>query len=204
MADEQAVPLLLVCGDLQQLTGSLSQCLPQGTEIRRRRTDAGQKRRVNGACQLQGHVQPFPGHQGGLLCQQPPLLRLQLGCRLHQLRYPGAGGPGPVCCRAAEELRLCHRLPLREHPLPHVGVFLHSRQGGVHIRQSRPGLRQTGSLPFQQTGPVRSGALRLPDLHAPKPLKLPQQLFPAGSHGDHPEPFHFHNGHVSLSQPFRR
>jgi len=104
----------------------------------------------------------------------------------------------------AQKLLLCDEPALDKQPVLHLSVPPHGGQGGVHLRQGAFGLRQAGALPLQQAGPVLPGGLRLPDLHTAQPLELPQQLFPAGCHGDHPEPLHLYNGHVSLSQPFRQ
>ena len=204
VAEEQQVSLLLVGADLQQLRRQRLQLQPQGAHVRSRGAGPQAGEHVLRSLRLQRQVQILPGQQPCPASLKAGHLGLDPGKGPQPLPHVLGDGFGLRLQSTAQKLLLCDEPALDEQPVLHLSVPPHGGQGGVHLRQGAFGLRQAGALPLQQAGPVLPGGLRLPDLHTAQPLELPQQLFPAGCHGDHPEPLHLYNGHVSLSQPFRQ
>ena len=159
-----------------------------------------------GPLDFQRHVQPTPGLQPSLPGQQAGLLSLKAGQRLELLPHLLTDLPGLFHRAAAQELFFRDGVALDKDTILQLGIPLDGRQGSVYISDLAFGDGEAGVLPLQQGGPGRVGQLfvRLTDLQAAQVQQPFEQFLPSVGHGDDPELFHFYNGHLSDSQPFRQ
>ena len=117
-----------------------------------------------------------------------------------------ADGPGALQGFAAEKFLFGHRPALDKEAVLGSAIALQGLQGGLGLALLVLGLRKPGGLPPEQRRPggVRELPCGLADLHAAQAQQLPQERVPAVGHGHDTELFHFYNGHLSVSQPFRQ
>ena len=208
VTDQQVVFLLLVRVDLIYLRRGVrrGQVRPQRAGIRGAGTGPQTEQRMGRSLQLQRHVQTHPGPQGGLPGQQAVLLSLQAADLLEGSANPGAEFLRPRSAVRIEEFLFRDRKALDEQSILGLSIAFDGIQSRVGIRQFRHDLCQIRRPALQKRGPggVCQLAVRLADLHTAQMQKTSQQFVPLLSHCHNPEFFHFYNGHLNLSQPFRQ
>ena len=208
VADQKIVDLLFVGADLQDLRRRAggAQLGLHRAGVRAAGADAQTVQDMLRTLRVQVHVQPLPGPQGSLPRRQPGFLALEPGQRLKLPADLPASLLGPVHRTGAQEVRLGDGVALDKQAVRHLGVLFNGRQRGIHIGDILLCGHQAGLAPPEQGRPgrVRQLAVRLTDLHTAQMEHAFQQFLPAAGHRHDAKFFHFYNGHISASQPFRQ